>query len=130
MLTLVFTAALASAAPVPREDENEKALKQLQGKWKLVAGEEQGEAGTAKEFDGRKMVISAKGNTLTLVEKDKEVGRATIKLDVSKSPAHLDLVALEKGAEGTCHTIYKIEGDRLTICFASYAFWRTEAKNR
>jgi uncharacterized protein (TIGR03067 family) len=130
MLALVFTVALAGAAPVPREDENEKALKLLQGKWKLVAGEERGEAGTAKEFDRRKMVFSVKGNTLTLSEKDKEAGRATIKLDVSKSPAHLDFVALEEGAEGTCHTIYKLEGDRLTICFPNHVFWRTEAKDR
>src|SRR5262245_31490071 len=106
MFALVFTVALTGAAPVPPEGENAKALKQLQGKWKLVAGEERGEAAEAKEFDSRKMVISVKGNILTLIEKDKEEGRVTIKVDLSKSPAHLDLVALEEGAEGTCHTIY------------------------
>ena len=127
MFALVFTV-LAGAAPVPPDGENAKALKQLQGKWKMVAGEERGEAAEAKEVAG--WTIGVKGNTLTLLDRGKEQGRATIKLDLSKSPAHLDLVALEEGAEGTCHAIYKLEDDRLTICFPNRPFSRTDAKNR
>lgn len=127
-MTLALTVALAAAAPVPPEGENAKALKQLQGKWKTVASEERGEAGEGKDFDVQSIRI--KGNVLTLIEKGKETNRVTIKLDVSKSPAHLDLVALEEGAEGTCHTIYKLERDRLTICFPNRFFSRTDAKDR
>ena len=129
MLALVITTlTLTAAAPVPPDDANAKALKALQGKWKLVAGEERGEAGPAKDFDVQ--MIGVKGDTLTLIEKGKETRRVTIKLDLSKSPAQLDLIALEDGAAGTNHAIYKLESDRLTICFANRAFSRTDAKDR
>jgi uncharacterized protein (TIGR03067 family) len=118
MFTLVFTVALAGAAPVPKEDDNEKALKAIQGKWKVVAAEEKGKAGNANDFDVQ--VIAVEGNVLTERRDGKEVARYGISLEPSKSPAHLDLVWLDEKGKLTprvAHAIYKLEGGRLTICF-------------
>jgi uncharacterized protein (TIGR03067 family) len=122
MFALVFsTLALTGAAPVPKEDDIEKALKAIQGKWKTVAAEEKGEAGKPEDFDLQTIKIDGK----VLVEIDrrgKETLRYQVALSPSKSPAHLDLIWLDEKGKPTplvAHAIYKLEGGRLTICFGS-----------
>lgn len=43
--------------------------------------------------------------------------KETVKLDNSKDPAQMDLSRTFRGKLRTVRAIYKIEGDRLTICF-------------
>lgn len=127
MFTIIFATVLV-AAPVPPDDENAKALKALQGKWKAIAAEEKGEAGPIGDFDHQAFVVN--GTTLTLLEKGKERERFTIKFDRSQSPAHLDLIVQDKdGPQGTCRAIYKCEGGRFTICFAR-VFHPSDAEDR
>lgn len=130
MLIFVFTVlSFALAAPVPPEIEDTKALKALQGRWKGVAAEERGDAGPIKDFDHSEGFI-VEGTTLTLVEKGQKRERFVMKFDRSKSPAHLDLIVQGKDApQGTCHAIYKLDGNRLTICFAR-GFAPTDAGDR
>ena len=119
MFALVFaTLTLTTAAPVPPDDANAKALKALQGKWKVVAAEENGEAGPLEDFDTHTVAI--KGNVLAEIKGGKEQRRYEIKVDPSKSPAHLDLVKLDENGKPTrkvVYAIYKFDGDKLTICF-------------
>lgn len=126
----VICALAFAAAPVPPDDsEKGKVLKALQGRWKGVAAEERGEAGPIKDF-GHSEGFIVEGTTLTIIEKGKKREQFTIKFDLSKSPAHLDLIVQsEDGPQGTCLAIYKCEGGRFTICFAR-VFHPSDAEDR
>jgi uncharacterized protein (TIGR03067 family) len=118
MFTIVFAMTLV-AAPVPPDDANVKALKALQGKWKAVAAEQKGFAFNVADFDLQ--TINVNGTLLALsVDLNKETIRYEIKLDLSKEPAHINLIWLDEKGKPTnrvAHGIYKLDGGRLMICF-------------
>ena len=62
--------------------------------------------------------LAIKGEKATFLDKDKERGTGSMKIDPSKSPAHIDFTYEDGPAKGTTlKGIYKIEGDTLTICY-------------
>lgn len=108
------------AAPVPAEGEDAKALTALQGTWKLVAVEEKG--GKLEDIKDKDMRFTFKGNGLLWREDNGEVNSFTVKLDTSKTPAHIDITAkLKDGPGRTAYAVYAVKGNRLTICFGRNA---------
>jgi uncharacterized protein (TIGR03067 family) len=95
---------------------DEKALKELAGKYKAVSVEKAGTP-VPKEF-AEKIVVTIKDDTMTVdlggIEK-----KAKIKVDPTKKPAHIDLTPDDGGEKGkTFPGLYKLDKDELTIVFS------------
>ena len=87
----------------------------IEGAWTLVETERQGRkfAPSAKITDAEKKIRATAGQ-LIATEGGKE-DPLNYKLDPSKSPPEIDLTPPD-GLGATMYGIYKLEGDRLTIC--------------
>ena len=97
------------------DDAAEKDLKALIGKWKVEKA----------ELGGKDAMSFAKDVKLELLEGGKykldllgQKDEGTFTVDPSKKPAEMDI----KGADGpnkgkTIKTIYKIDGDTVTLCY-------------
>lgn len=117
-LVLLAVAAVAPAAdkPDPKAD-----LAALKGKWKV----------TATTFDGKAVQLPAAGRELefddkqfTAFEGEKKGGSINFTIDVTPTPKRIDLdrPAQDKKAAG----LYKLDGDKLTICYAEWGAERPE----
>ncbi len=105
--TLVLLFPLATLADEPKE-----ALKKMEGKWKIVVAERDGEKLSAEKVKLIKVTIA--GDQMTIKD-DKFSDAATIKIDPSKKPATIDLQPpmSEKEAPG----IYEWSGEQLKLCW-------------
>jgi uncharacterized protein (TIGR03067 family) len=118
--------ALGSAAA--QDTPEKKALKELEGSYLLIGLKGKGSDLSEDDFKkvpdaDRKLVL--KGDQLTPFGGGKE-DSATIKLDVSKKPAHIDLTTFKGGKTEVNYGIYKFENGVLTICTVE----KGEAKDR
>jgi uncharacterized protein (TIGR03067 family) len=118
VITLFATTCAAARA----DDPGAKEVKKLQGEWRVVEVEFRGQ--TLKKDDAEAMQFAVKDNGLTFsnTEKPGRERKKTFKLDPSKTPKELDLTSLdgqEKDTTAAC--IYKLDGDRLTICMPYFA---------
>jgi len=99
------------------DEKDEKALKELQGNYRIVGIEAKGlkvtEEDLKKKDSGGKMVI--KGDQLIAHDEDGKEDPATIKLDVSQKPPHITITPKD-GKSEVMHGIYKFENGVLTIC--------------
>src|SRR5206468_2868883 len=102
-----------------KDDSADKDLKKLQGTWEAVSVRVDGadvpaddvkDSGITMTFDKDKYSYKAakSGNTET----------GTVKLDPGKKPATMDIAIGDGDDKGkTQLAIYKVEGDKLTLCF-------------
>jgi uncharacterized protein (TIGR03067 family) len=114
---MLRTAALIALLAIPTarlaaDDAADKALKDLQGEWKLEKMTHGGEDAPADLV--AKMSFTIKDSTIVPSDNPKDV--ATIKLDPSKKPAHIDLTGKGK-TEKTMPGIYELSGDTQKMCF-------------
>jgi RNA polymerase sigma-70 factor (ECF subfamily) len=111
---LAFAGTTARAAD-PAADE----VKKLQGEWRVVEVEARGKKAGRDDPDAKGMRFVIKDNELTVRAADGGGAerRKTFKLDPARTPKEIDITSLdgqEKDTTAAC--IYKLEGDRLTIC--------------
>lgn len=114
----------------------QKELKRLQGTWKVVASESDGqrpakgwfmeEFTKAKlTFKEDKLIFSSEGNRPWEVayQSDKKAKLDTYRLDPAKKPRAftitVSMVGFLSGSIETVYGIYKLEGNQLTVCYST-----------
>ena len=106
-----------ATASAQKEGADKKELEKFQGKWATASVTADGEA----EDEIKDRFLAIKGDKATFLDKDKERGTGSMKLDPGKSPAHLDFTYEDGPAKGTTlKGIYKFEGDTLTVCYGGF----------
>lgn len=109
---LAFVALVGlTATSVPADEKADKALKALQGEWKLEKIVDDGESLPLEKTP--KPTFTFKDSQLIPGDDPKDV--ATVKLDPDHKPAWLDVTDRSKK---TTRGIYELTGDTLKICFA------------
>jgi uncharacterized protein (TIGR03067 family) len=109
---IVLSISVCVATLVRADEKSDKALKELQGDWKVEKMVREGEAAPPEKI--AKLVLTFKGNQIIPSEKPTDI--ATITLDPSQKPAAIDLMD-ERGKEMN-FGIYELKGDTLKICLA------------
>ena len=113
-IVVVLTAAVAFA----QDKKDDKKPAKLDGKYLITAMEFGGEkipADFLEKAPEAERTIVIKGDQIIATKGGKE-DPATIKLDASKTPAHITFTSKKDGKEETIYGIYKLDGDTLTIC--------------
>jgi len=103
-------ATLAVASAQPADD-----FKATAGKW-AVAKATLGGKDFTKAFKGVELVLAPDGAyTLTI---GGETDKGTVKVDPTKTPKEMDILGKEGPNAGkTIKTIYKLDGDAMTVCY-------------
>jgi uncharacterized protein (TIGR03067 family) len=112
-VSIVLMAPLVLAADA--DDQVRKELKALQGKWKPVAVEAGGKSFPKDGAPAFTFIIGADGKSKSVTPKGEY--QATITVNPKKRPKTIDNLH-ETGAQKGIrqYGIYKLEGDRLTVC--------------
>ncbi len=107
----LLIALLPTAAPADEKAE----LKKLEGTWKVVKIVNDGQEGDTEQLKDQRIIIS--GNKYTLKHPEHS-SKGELELDPDQNPAHMDAsYATDSGETGRVECIYKIEGDKLSICW-------------
>ena len=108
MLSMI---ALLGTMGVIVADEPKKPAATLEGTWTVVSVEHDGKAAQGTDLKkGDKLVVKGDGYRFDAAYKEE----GTFKVDAAKTPATIDLTDSRKQAS---HGIYKLDGNRLTLCF-------------
>src|SRR6266511_2312577 len=98
-------------------DEVKKELERFQGTWNLVGREYNGKAAAeddVKVMEG-KLVIT--GDKVTYTSRGSDAREVTFKIDPTAKPRAIEWTVTKGPAKGDkVLAIYKIEGDRMTVC--------------
>ena len=121
ILAAPMVAAFAVSAPAD-ERAIEKEIAKWQGTWKAVSIQHDGKLSPPEKL--KPITLTVEGAKYHFQNGDFSE-RGTYKFDPDQSPKALDIVVGEGPDKGKVYlVIYKVEGDRLTICLES------ENKNR
>jgi uncharacterized protein (TIGR03067 family) len=105
-------ALLAVATPAA---DVKSALKDLQGTWKAISGEEGGQKASADDIKNMKLVF--KGDEFTALHGDMVIMAGTIKLDPAAKPGKIDLISTAGRLQGkTGKGIYELDKNTLKLC--------------
>jgi uncharacterized protein (TIGR03067 family) len=118
LVVWLLMAAGAPGAEPEKEDAAAKGLAKLQGKWKLVAEDQDGTVRKIRDGDGH--VITFEKEFELWHDADGELAlKHSLKLDPSKSPKEMDVTTvfnrLYPNDRNTIRCIYQVEGDELKI---------------
>ena len=117
MIRTTVAALLLSAATsstVSSQDDPKKVSESLQGEWKMLSFNKDGEDDPKRDLEGAKIVFAGEKMTLTYSKRD---DTATFTVDPKAKPPAIDITPTKKDAkEPTVKGIYKLEKDRLTLC--------------
>lgn len=116
LLIALAVGLLIAADDAKQKKGGKKALKQLEGTWVMVSGEDKGEKLPEDTIKNAKLTMDGDKHTVKL-------GDATIvgthKVKAKADPKEIDATDTEGPFKGeTTLGIYKLEGDTFTVCFA------------
>jgi uncharacterized protein (TIGR03067 family) len=117
-VALIALFALAGAT-AHASDQAADEVKKLQGEWQAVEIETQGKKVSKDnpEVKNLRFVFDGQGITLPIPDGGGQGRKKTYKLDATKSPKEIDITSLDgQEKDQTAACIYKLDGDRLTIC--------------
>jgi uncharacterized protein (TIGR03067 family) len=117
---LALALALAASAEEKKEDANKKDLKAMQGDWAGDSFKRDGMAFPAD--DAQALFRTVKDDRYTLHRFRKKVGSGKFTIDATKSPKEINFIpdAPPKGKPAPAIPgIYKIDGDKITMCYAT-----------
>ena len=99
-----------------KDDAGKKELDKLQGTWKSVSFEMNGQKTPADEL--KKRTVTYTGDKWEVKEDGKVVVAGTQKLDPTKDPHEIDSLVTEGEGKGTTMLgIYELKGDTFRVCF-------------
>jgi uncharacterized protein (TIGR03067 family) len=110
---------LAFAADDAKDEAVRKDLKSLTGTWKVSSREDNGEKVPADALKGMFVKVDGDG-TATLTKEGKVIHKVKwINLDPTQTIKTADMEVIDGDDKGkTLRAIYRIEGDRFTLCVA------------
>jgi len=117
-LLLTAMAAIADADDA-KDEAIKKDHKQIEGTWRIVALEINGNK--AMEEDAKKLsVVNGPHGTWSLLSEGKEVAKGTNTFDPTKKPKIIDFMITEGGGKGNVHLgIYELGEKTRRLCFAA-----------
>jgi uncharacterized protein (TIGR03067 family) len=122
--TLLVGGLLVPAAPVPKEEDDAKAL---QGVWRVTAVEDDGKA--IPGDDVKNITVTFEKDTFVVKDGDKVMLRGTFKLETTAKPKAIDMTITEAAKEETPKKtmlgVYEFTKDGLRWCVA-----KPDAKER
>ena len=124
MFRVAFVVLFAASGSARADNSAADEGKKLQGEWRAVGVELRGKKLTEDDAEAKAMrvVIQDDGVTFSPTAKPGRERKQTFKLDPGKTPKEIDLTALDGQEKGTtAAAIYKLDGDRLTICLPYFA---------
>lgn len=119
---IVVVAALVAVAPAWSDEVEPPVnpsteMRRTAGEWRVVAFERDGQKVPKEQLKKWKVVLGKGGDADFRVEGNVVRSRAT--LHPNKKPRQVDSTYLDGPLEGkTIKGIYKLQGDRMTCCFA------------
>jgi uncharacterized protein (TIGR03067 family) len=115
MLTAIATIASADNA---KDDAIKKDHKRIEGTWRVVALEVNGNK--ESEEDAKKFtVVNGADGTWSLRSEDKEISKGTSTIDPTKKPKTIDFTVTEGDGKGNQHLgIYELGEKTRKLCFA------------
>jgi uncharacterized protein (TIGR03067 family) len=115
VVSLALTLLVAVGAAVAQDAEGEKKfVESLQGKWQMISRIQDG--APSDEAIVKKRTATFEGKGYIVRDGEEIFSEITYKLDLSKKPAWLDIDIKGRGSD---KAIIKLEGDTLTMCFAT-----------
>lgn len=118
LLLMLLVLVGLTAAQAAKEDAAAEDLKKMQGDWVVVTMESDGMK--IPDDDAQALFRTVKGDQYTVYRYRRVAGKGTIHLDATKNPRTID--ARPAGSAPDAKPIlgiYKFEGDKLKLCFAS-----------
>jgi uncharacterized protein (TIGR03067 family) len=118
LVIIIASGALLAATDDAREYAIKKDRGQIEGTWRVVALEVNGEK--ASEENAKKiMVINGSDGTWSLRAEDKEISKGISTFDPTKTPKHLDFMPTEGERKGDHFMgIYELGEKTRKLCFA------------